>query len=158
MPKYSISLEHLAELSALVGWPIAVGHSGRGVRLILPVIEGSVTGEKLNGRVCPVGADWALIRADNCMELDVRALVETEDGAKIHISYTGIIDMTKEQVEQMMAGQALTPAPSTFTTPRFETGHEHYSWLNRIQAVGRGTAEPEEKGLRVCFSWYVLTV
>jgi DNA-binding NarL/FixJ family response regulator len=65
---------------AYVTAPIPVGPSSWGIRLIFPVVEGTVKGPKLNGKFRPFGADWELIRADNCFELDVHAVIETDDG------------------------------------------------------------------------------
>ncbi|MBU3968408.1 MAG: DUF3237 domain-containing protein, partial [Euryarchaeota archaeon] len=39
---------------------------------------------RLNGKFRPFGADWGLIRGDNCLELDVRGVIETDNGALIH--------------------------------------------------------------------------
>ena len=97
LAKYEITLEPLCEVVIYVTAPIPVGPSSWGTRLVFPVVDGSVKGPKLEGEIRPFGADWGLIRADNCFELDVRILIETKDGAHIHASYSGIVDMTKEQ-------------------------------------------------------------
>lgn len=156
MAEYEMKLEPLCEVVAYVTAPIPVGPSSWGTRLIFPVVEGTVKGPKLNAKFRPFGADWGLIRADNCFELDVRAVLETDDGAFIHTYYTGIIDMTKEQVDKFLAGE-LPTGLSLYVTPRFETSHEKYQWLTRIQAVGRGSVEPEGDRFKVTYSWYVLT-
>ena len=137
MPKYKMNLDHLAEVTAYVTAPIPVGPSSRGTRLVFPVVGGTVKGRRLNGKVQSLGADWGVIRPDDCFELDVRIVVETDDGAFIHTHYSGIVDMTKEQADQFRAG-ALPTGLRLFTTPRFETSHEKYQWLPRIQVVGRG--------------------
>jgi hypothetical protein len=36
--------------------------------------------------------------------------------------------------------------------PRFETSDERYLWLNRIQAIGKGTLY--EDGLSLDYEWY----
>jgi hypothetical protein len=38
-----------------------------------------------------------------------------------------------------------------YVTPRFETGDERYAWLNRIQAVGKGTAHED---LSIDYEWH----
>ena len=43
--------------------------------------------------------------------------------------------------------------PATiYVAPRFETCDERYLWLNRIQAVGKGTLQ--EDGLSLYYEWY----
>ena len=110
----------------------------------------------MNGKFQPFGADWGLIRGDNCFELDVRGVIETNDGALIHTYYNGIVDMTKEQVDKIMVGE-LPHGLDFYVTPRFETSNEKYQWLTRIQTVGRGSIEPEGDRVKVSYSWYVLT-
>lgn len=156
MAKYEIKLEHLCELEGYVTPPIIVGPSSWGTRLIFPVVKGTVKGPRLNGKVRDFGADWGILRADNCFELDVRIVIETDDGALIHTWYAGIIDMTKEQVDMFLAGNP-PKGLSLYTTPRFETGHEKYQWLNRIQAVGRGSSELEGDLIKVSYSLFVLS-
>ena len=156
MPAYEIKLEHLCEVEAYVTAPIAVGPSSWGIRLVLPVVSGTAKGAKLNGKVVGPAGDWGLIRTDNCFELDVRAVIETDDGAFVYAYYRGVVDMTQDQVEQFLAGN-VPEGLVLYVTPRFETSHEKYQWLNRIQAVGRGTVEPAGDKVRVTYSWYVLS-
>jgi hypothetical protein len=156
MVKYEIKLEHLFEVVGYVTAPIPIGPSSWGVRLIFPIVEGMVKGPRVNGKFRPFGADWGLIRGDNCLELDVRSVIETDDGALIHTYYNGIVDMTKEQVDKIMVGE-IPHGLDFYVTPRFETSNEKYQWLTRIQTVGRGSVEPEGDRLKVSYSWYVLT-
>ncbi len=156
MPKYEMNLEHLAEVELYVTGPIPVGPSSWGTRLIFPVGgDGTVKGPRLNGTLQSFGADWGLVRPDNCFELDVRIVIETDDGAFIHTDYRGLIDMTDEEVGQFLGGQ-LPTGLNLFTTPRFETSHENYQWLTRIQTVGRGSIEPDGDRVKVTYSWYAL--
>ena len=157
MAKYEMKLDPLCDLEAYVTAPIPVGPSSWGTRLIFPVVgEGIVKGPKLNGRIRPFGADWGIIRADNCFDLDVRIVIETEDGAFIHTSYRGIAPMTKEQVDKFLTGE-LPKGVVVYTTPRFETSHEKYQWLTRLQVVGRGSVEQDGDRFKVTYSWYALT-
>ena len=156
MPKYEMKLEFLCEVVAYVT-AIPIGPSSWGIRVIFPVVEGGyVKGPKLNGKIRPFGADWGLIRPDKAFELDIRAILETDDGALIHTYYSGVADLTKEQYDAFLAGEEVKDL-KLFVTPRFETSHEKYQWLTRIQAVGLGSAEREGDRTKVTYSWYVLT-
>ena len=136
MPKYEMNLDHLAEVEAYVTAPTPVGPSIRGTRLMFPVVGGTVTGPRLDGKIQAFGADWGLIRPDNCFELDVRIVGETDDGAFIHTHYLGIVDMTQEEADQFRAGN-LPQGLSLYTTPRFETSYEKYQWLTRVHQGSR---------------------
>lgn len=158
MSKYEINLDHICDVVAYVSAPVPLGPSSWGTRLFFPVVgeDGYFNGPKLQGKIRPLGEDAALIRVDNCFELDVRIVLETDDNAMIYASYRGVIDMTEEEVNRFLGGE-LPPNLKLFTTPRFETAHENYRWLTRIQAVGRGTVEPEGDRFKVSYSWYAMT-
>jgi len=64
--------------------------------------------------------------------------------------------MTQEQVDEFLAGE-LPAGLNIFITPRFETSHETYQWLTRIQAVGLGGVEQEGDRFKVTYSLYALT-
>jgi len=155
MPMFEPKLEFIADAVAYVTMPVPIGPAAWGTRLIFPVVRGTVEGPKLKGKARPFGADWAILRADNCLEVDVRLIVETDDGALIHVEYRGVIDMTKEQVEQLLSGQAVEDM-KIHTAPRFETAHPDYVLLNRIQAIGCGRGELVGEELKVSYSWYAL--
>ena len=155
MPIYEPRLAFLCDVEAYVTKALPIGPAAWGTRLICPVVRGTVEGPKIKGVVRPFGADWALIRTDNCLELDVRLVVETDTGALIHVEYRGVIDLAQEQVDQLLSGR---PAQDMkiHTAPRFETSHPDYVWLNRIQAVGCGSNEVVGEELKVTYSWYAL--
>lgn len=156
MARYEIKLEPLCEVEAYVT-VIPIGPSSWGVRVVAPVVGGTIEGPKIKGTFQPVGGDWALLRADNCLEVDVRVVIETDDGAFIYAYYNGVADMTQEQVEAFLQRGEVAEDVDLYVTPRFETSHENYQWLARIQAVGRGRLEQEEDRIKVTYSWYVLT-
>ena len=158
MSQYKINLDHICDVVAYVSPPVPIGPSSRGTRLFFPVVgeDGYVDGPKLKGKLLPLGEDAALIRADNCFELDVRIVIETEDKAMIYTTYGGVIDMTEEEVNNFLSGE-LPSGLKLYTTPRFETAHENYQWLTRIQTVGRGSVDHAEGRFRASYSWYALT-
>jgi len=155
MPRHEPKLEFVADMEGYVTMPVPIGPAAWGTRLVFPVVRGTVEGPKLKGTVRPFGADWAIIRADNCLELDVRLIVDTDDGALIHVEYRGLIDLTKEQVDQLLSGQAVE-GMKIHTAPRVETAHPDYVWMNRVQLVGCGSGELVGEELKVMYSWYAL--
>jgi hypothetical protein len=120
------------------------------MRQIFDVTGGEVTGPRLRGRVLPSGADWILIGADGVGRLDVRAAIETHDGANIYVSYTGVLHMT-ENVVQALAGGRFTEFGETYfyVSPRFETGDPRYAWLNGLFVISQGRVGPLRVEYRV---------
>jgi len=100
-----------------------VGATPHGTLSIFPVIGGSFEGERLRGKVLAGGGDWVSGRADNALELDLRVALETDDGALIYMTFTGLRDDAHQYFR---------------TLPRFETAAPKYAFLNRLLAVGIG--------------------
>jgi len=134
----------LAILTAQLGPPQALGDTPQGNRKIVPVIGGSLIGARINARVLPFGGDWALTRADGVLTLDVRLTVETDDGALIHVTYTGMRHGPPDVMARLARGEPVDPASMYFRiAPRFETAALGYLWLNRLLAVGIGERLPQ---------------
>lgn len=121
----SLPVEFLFHMSATLADPVVIPNGPQGTRVIVGVTGGTVAGPRVNGTVHPLGADWLTMRADGSAQLDVRALIITDDGASIHVSYKGI--MTRGE-----SGARIV------TAPLFETGDERYAWLTHVQAIATG--------------------
>jgi hypothetical protein len=134
-------LEHICSYSAtLANPPEVIGPVPEGIRANFYVTGGEVTGPRLWGRLRPVGADWLTIRPDGIGILDVRATMETTDGALIFIAYSGVTDLGIGGYENFLKGQ-LPPRLQLRTAPRLSTAHPDFVWLNRLQCVAVGEAD-----------------
>ena len=87
--------------------------------------EGRATG-RLTGRVR--GIDYLRIRTDGRIDLDIRAIVETEDGHRIALSADGVgVPRAAEPIADLRENVSLTTAAND------------YAWVNRRQVWGVGT-------------------
>lgn len=112
-----------------------LGAGPHGTRLTFPITGGTFEGERLRGKVLAGGDDWAIKRADGVIELDLRATLETDDGALVYVTFDGIRDDA--------AATSREAAPYFRTFPRFETAAEKYAFLNKLLAVGLGEIRPD---------------
>jgi len=55
-------------------------------RLIVPISGGTFTGPRLKGTIVLPSGDWVVQRPDGSRVLDVRILLQTDDGQKIYMS------------------------------------------------------------------------
>jgi len=78
------------EARVRIGEVLRVGASSHGLRQLIPIVGGEVSGPMLEGEVVPGGADWQLVRPDGVLELDARYTVRASDGALIHVRNRGI--------------------------------------------------------------------
>lgn len=149
-----IELAHAADLSVLVGQPIEIGETAAGVRRVIPILGGEVSGPRLQGRVLPGGADYQLIRADGVAELHARYVIEAAGGGRIYVENSGIRHGPAEAMERLRRGEMVDPALIYFrTTTKFETNDEAFSWMARHIFVGAGVRHPD----RVQISIYQVT-
>lgn len=140
MPKYSFETEFLCDIEAELSLPEMIGSVPEGVRINFYITGGTFEGPDLRGKVRPVGADWFLIRPDGVGQLDVRATLETDDGALIYVYYHGVIDFPDEAKQELARGGLPAGEFTIFTNPIFRTSSEKYAWLNGTFAVGVGSA------------------
>lgn len=116
------------------------------------IAEGEFRGPVLNGKVLPGGGDWPAISNDgeNTYQVNVRAVWETDDGARIFVQYYGFIAVPPELMGDSKALAALDPSQYYFrTAPTFRTGDERYLWLNKVLCVGVGRFTPAGLGYRI---------
>ena len=128
------SLEYLFSYHLQLKPPEIIGAVPEGIRANVYTAEGTVTGEKVQGSLRPVGGDWVTVRPDGVAITDVRGTIETHDGALIYITYTGVMDLGTDGYQNFLQGQ-LPPFAQIRNAPRLQTAHPHYQWLNRLQCI-----------------------
>ena len=135
----------LMMLSVKVAPAQNVGAVPLGTRRTAPLSGGTFEGPRLRGTVLPAGsADWLLLRSDGVLELDLRATLRTDDGALISMRSFGLRHGPPEVIAAIGRGETVDPATYYFrTTPRFETSHPAYAFLNRLIAIGIGDRRAE---------------
>lgn len=137
---FEYHLEHIMSYNATLAEPEVIGPVAEGLRLNVYVTGGAVSGPKVSGKVRPVGADWLTVRRDGVAILDVRATLETHDGALIYVTYSGTIDLGDGGYENLLQGGAVPSGTPIRTSPRLYTAHPNYLWLNRLHCIGVGQA------------------
>ena len=146
----SLALSHVCDLHFELAPPIRIAGAPRGSRTILRVAGGQMVGPRLNGKILSGGGDWAVMRADGIFEVDIRAMLETDDGATIYTHYGGLVRMAPENWKRFLSGEKLASDAYYFrVTPRFETGDERYRWLNAAIFVGAGFDLPPTPKYRI---------
>lgn len=121
-----------------------IGATPNGGRRVGLVGGGTFEGPKLKGTILPGGADWIIARPDGSTTLDVRIVLETDDGATIGMTYRGMRHGPAEVMDKVNKGEFVDPALYYFRTAVFfETAAPKYDWLNRVIAIGTGSRPPE---------------
>ena len=84
---------------------------------------------------------------------NVRATLELSDGALVHTSYNGIAEVGPDGHARFLASAPPQRIPLPIT-PRYQTAHPQYLWLNRLQGIGIG--EVDLQSMRVSYDIYAL--
>src|SRR5215213_7124738 len=124
-------------ITALIGEVTSAGDIGHGVRRVIPITGGEVRGAEVNGKVCPFGADFQIIRPNELIELEAKYAFETDDGAIVYVENRGIRFGPVELLQRLKRGEPVELKLIYFrTVPKFETGHEKYRWLMENLFIG----------------------
>lgn len=117
-PASALESEFLFELLLDVDAQLNAGHTR-----IAPVTGGTFSGPNIRGTVHPGGADW-ITQVSEHSSLDVRITLETDDGALIYMTYTGVVHRGDDGLYWRVR-------------PIFQTASEKYDWLNHIVCIGK---------------------
>ncbi|MES2258403.1 MAG: DUF3237 domain-containing protein [Pseudomonadota bacterium] len=126
----TIELVPLAQARLKLGAPNMMPKGPKGTRMVVDIVSATWEGERLNAKQAkgPSG-DWALVGSDGTLFVDVRATLETHDGALILVTYNGRADYSQGSPEAI------------YGAPTFETSDARYLWLNKVQAVAKGKSD-----------------
>jgi hypothetical protein len=138
----SIELIPLGTLTITTGETTMIPNCPAGTRLAVDMKEVRLEGERVSAALKGVGAgDWLTIGPEGTVTIDMRFTLLTKDGAAIYTQTGGRTDASK--------GPGGAPL---YMALRFETGDARYSWLNKVQAIGKG----QMTGAAVSFEVYEL--
>mgnify|MGYP003408972297 CR=1 FL=1 len=132
-------LEHVCDLAVTIAPPVEVGHTPAGLRRMIPITGGTVTGPRLNGKVLAGGADFQLILGGGTQaHLDARYVIELDDGTRVFVQNTALRVASLENSQRIMNGQPVNPDEIYFrcTAPP-------WAWLSESQFIGSGRRAPD---------------
>jgi hypothetical protein len=135
----TLSYRPLFAFQIAVSPPSIVGATPGHDRRIGEITGGRFEGQQLRGKILSGGSDWQSLRADGATTLNVRIVLEADDGALIAMTYLGVRHGPKEVLERIGRGEKVSPAEYYMrATAYYETAAPKYDWLNRIVSVASG--------------------
>ena len=127
-----------------------LGPMPHGRRRIIPILAGTVKGERLEGEVMPGGTDWQYVRTDGVLELEARYSIKASDGAEIIVVNRGMRRAPPEIMDRLSRGEPVDPSLVYFrTVPVFEAPAGPHQWLNESVFVGTAARFPDKVQIRV---------
>jgi hypothetical protein len=138
-------LEHLCDLAVTIAAPVEVGQTPAGLRRMIPITGGIVTGPRVNGKVLAGGADFQLILGGGTQaHLDARYVIELGDGSRVFVQNTALRVASLENSQRIMNGQPVNPDEVYFRCqPKLEATTPEWAWLSESQFIGVGRRAPD---------------
>ena len=139
------ALEHVCDLAVTIAPPVEVGQTPAGLRRMIPITGGVVTGPRLSGKVLAGGADFQLILGGGTQaHLDARYVIELDDGSRVFVQNTALRFTSAENAQRIVRGEPVNPAEVYFRCqPRLEATAPQWAWLNESQFIGSGRRAPD---------------
>lgn len=132
-----IELVPLCTCTARLAPSKSIGDGPAGTRLVIEVADFATTGRLEGVQEGAAAADWVTINR-GVATLDVRATLRTHDDALVYMHYEGRMATSGDN------------AGTIYVAPKFETSDERYTWLNGIQAIGKGSTD----GPALTYEWF----
>ena len=138
-------LEHLCDLAVTIAAPVEVGQTPAGLRRMIPITGGTVTGPRVNGKVLAGGADFQLILGGGTQaHLDACYVIELDDGSRVFVQNTALRVASLENSQRIMNGQPVNPDEVYFRCqPKLEATTPEWAWLSESQFIGVGRRAPD---------------
>jgi hypothetical protein len=133
-------LEFLFEITATLDPPQELGKTKYGIRRIINITGGTVTGPKIKGKVLRGGADWQTVREDGTADLVAKYSLMTDDGVIIFVENTGIRTAPREVLARLARGEDVPPSEYYMrTSAKMEVkAGSKYDWLNKSVIISTG--------------------
>src|SRR5947207_15819579 len=90
--------------------PSVIGATPGYDRRIGEIAGGRFEGERLRGKIITGGSDWQSLRSDGAITINVRLVMQSDDGALIGMTYLGMRHGRKEVMELLARGERVRPS------------------------------------------------
>jgi hypothetical protein len=141
-PTVGLRQRHLFDFEANITPLISIARQPPAPPLSVCYFTGGwFVGERLRGELMPGGGDWACFETDSVVRIDVRAILQTQDDARILMCYRGLWATAPGVLPKVLAREAPYVHDEHYfrVTASFESGAPQYAWLDRIIVVGVGS-------------------
>ncbi|WP_022977515.1 DUF3237 domain-containing protein [Nevskia ramosa] len=134
MTQSTLETRWLMTLQGSIPKPVVISPS----LMIFNVLDATIDSPRLKAKILPPSGDWVQVQDNGNWKLDVRLLMEADDGCPIYAQYSGILRMDPGLGERLASGEEIPGSELYFrSAPYFQTPSEKYGWLNNVVAVGK---------------------
>ena len=130
-----ITLVPLCTMTLRLKEPVDAGNAPTGQRMIAEIASASLAGRLAGSLAGNSSADWFTRAAGGLGLPDVRIAIRTDDDAVVLMRYFGRLRFVPDAESVALIA------------PVFESGDPRYSWINAVQAAGKGVFSADRKRL-----------
>src|ERR1051326_763314 len=110
----ALQLQPLFIFQIAVAPPNVIGATPGYDRRIGEITGGRFEGEQLRGKILTGGSDWQSLRNDGTTTINVRLVMQTDDGALVGMTYLGMRHGPKEVMDRLARGENVNPSEYYF--------------------------------------------
>jgi len=144
-PQLAFAFEARVKVAA----PLVIGPSSNGLRRVIPILGGRVSGPMLEAEVIPGGADWQVVRPDGVLQLEARYTLRMADNSLIQVINRGLRHGPPEVLQRIFRGETVDPGEYYFrTVGDFEAPLGPHDWLNKAIFLGAAERRMDEAIVR----------
>ncbi|SDR77673.1 Protein of unknown function [Brevibacterium sandarakinum] len=142
-------LSYLATVDVAVDAPITIGTTVDGLRKVVPIRGGRVSGPGLSGEVLNAGADFQQYPSDTVAHLAADYVLKTDDGHHILVENRAIRTGSSDDLNKVMSREHVDPEKIYFRcVPRLTADESGpYAWMSEVLFIGSGVRSPN--GVRI---------
>lgn len=134
MTQPSLDTRWLMTLQGSIPQPVVISPS----LMIFNVLDARIESPRIKAKVMGPSGDWVQVQNNGNWKLDVRLLMEADDGSPIYMHYNGVLRMDPGLGERLGSGEEIPGEQMYFrSAPYFQTPSKKYDWLNSILAIGK---------------------
>lgn len=134
MSEPKLETRWLMKLQGTIPQPVVVSPS----LMVFNVLDAKIESPRLNAKILSPSGDWVQVQNNGNWKLDVRLLMEADDGSPIYVHYNGVLRMDPGLGERLASGEEIPGDQIYFrSAPYFQTPSQKYGWLNSILAIGK---------------------
>lgn len=142
-------LSYLATIDVDVDAPITIGTTVDGLRKVVPIRGGKVSGPEISGEVLDAGADFQQYPSETVAYLAADYVLRTDDGHHILVENRALRTGSSSDLNKLMNGEQVDPERIYFRcVPRLSADQSGpYAWLSDVLFIGSGVRSPN--GVRI---------
>lgn len=135
------------------GAPVELGEVEGGKRRFIPILGGTVTGQKLQGEVLPGGGDWQTVTPEGVAKIDARYFLKLADETIVEVITPGVRVASPDVAKRLAQVEDVDPTLYYFrVTPQLRVKSGAQDWLGKTVFVAKGARRPD----RVTFDFFAV--